>query len=168
MKIVAWIFYALALADFVLGTFLGVDITGVAWSPAAFGIVGVLFEYYSRASQSSDKEIKDGESTLTFVASWHHGFLKTGTGRLIIGSETAEFIADLEGDGLNTDGFVLNIQDIVGYKKGFMSFMTIELKNGDTFKLAVYKKDGVIQTLEERRVAYFTTRGLPVPPSVVQ
>lgn len=34
--------YAFAFIDFALGSFLGIDITGVFWSPVAASIVGSL------------------------------------------------------------------------------------------------------------------------------
>lgn len=36
---IGWMFYGLALVDFA-GMFLGYDITGVSWSPVAFGAAG--------------------------------------------------------------------------------------------------------------------------------
>jgi len=42
MAIVAYIFYALAAIDFITGNFMGMDLTGVFWSPIALGAIGAL------------------------------------------------------------------------------------------------------------------------------
>ena len=39
LSFIGWAFYGLAAVDFA-GMFFGYDITGVSWSPIAFGAVG--------------------------------------------------------------------------------------------------------------------------------
>ncbi len=51
----------------------------------------------------------------------------------------------------NLEDRVFEIKDIVGYKKGFFSFLYISFSNGKTIKLTVYGKDEIIRQLEERR-----------------
>jgi DNA-directed RNA polymerase subunit RPC12/RpoP len=58
----------------------------------------------------------------------------------------------------------IRIQDVVGYEKGFLTNMTIYTKNGYQMDLVVWKKDEIINEIESRRVNYFESQGLPVPP----
>ncbi|MDU1893031.1 MAG: hypothetical protein E6767_20335 [Dysgonomonas sp.] len=37
LKVISYLLYGFAILDFALGNFLGVDITGVSWSPIAAG-----------------------------------------------------------------------------------------------------------------------------------
>lgn len=58
----------------------------------------------------------------------------------------------------------IRIQDVVGYEKGFLTNMTIYTKNGYQMNLVVWKKDEIINEIESRRINYFVSQGLPVPP----
>lgn len=58
----------------------------------------------------------------------------------------------------------IRIQDVVGYKKGPLTKMTIITKSGYEMKLAVWKKDEIINEIEKRRINYFQSQGLPIPP----
>lgn len=58
----------------------------------------------------------------------------------------------------------IRIQDVIGYKKGFLTQMSIFTKSGYEMELVVWKKDEIINEIEARRVEYFQHRGLPVPP----
>ena len=42
LKNVSYVLYILAIIDFCLGIFFNIDITGVFWSPLAFGVLGFL------------------------------------------------------------------------------------------------------------------------------
>lgn len=46
---------------------------------------------------------------------------------------------------------IYEIKEIIGYKKGFFSFLYISFSNGETIKLTVWGKDNIINQLEERR-----------------
>lgn len=65
----------------------------------------------------------------------------------------------------------IRIQDICGYEKGPLTYLTIFTKkqtpNGvkrGSMELVVWKKQEIINELETRRKLYFEERGLPVPP----
>ena len=46
LKLVEYFFYLLAAADFLLGTFGVLDITGWRWSPVLFGAIGAIIGQY--------------------------------------------------------------------------------------------------------------------------
>ena len=46
LKFVEYFFYILAAADFLLGTFGIIDITGWRWSPVLFGAIGAIIGQY--------------------------------------------------------------------------------------------------------------------------
>ena len=48
---------------------------------------------------------------------------------------------------------VFEIKDIIGYKKGFLTFLYISFRNGPDIKLTVWGKDEIINQLEARRKA---------------
>lgn len=58
----------------------------------------------------------------------------------------------------------IRIQDVVGYKKGALTHMSIFTKSGYEMDVVVWKKDEIINEIEKRRVNYFQNQGLPVPP----
>ena len=58
----------------------------------------------------------------------------------------------------------IRIQDIVGYKKGALTHMSIFTKSGYEMDIVVWKKDEIINEIEKRRVNFFQSQGLPVPP----
>lgn len=57
----------------------------------------------------------------------------------------------------------IRIQDICGYEKGMLTYLTIYTKKGYAMKLAVWKKDEIIAALETKRQAYYKNLGEPVP-----
>ena len=57
----------------------------------------------------------------------------------------------------------IRIQDVVGYKKGGLTHMSIFTKSGYKMNLVVWKKDEIINEIEKRRVNHFRSQGLPVP-----
>lgn len=57
----------------------------------------------------------------------------------------------------------IRIQDVVGYKKGAFTHMSIFTKSGYEMDIVVWKKDEIINEIEKRRVNYFQSQGLPVP-----
>ena len=40
MKLLGFLFVAFGVVDYVTGTFMGTDLTGVSWSPIAAGVIG--------------------------------------------------------------------------------------------------------------------------------
>ena len=57
----------------------------------------------------------------------------------------------------------IRIQDVVGYKKGALTHMSIFTKSGYEMDIVVWKKDEIINEIEKRRVNHFQSQGLPVP-----
>lgn len=58
----------------------------------------------------------------------------------------------------------IRIQDVVGYKKGALTHMSIFTKSGYEMDVVVWKKDEIINEIEKRRINHFQSQGLPVPP----
>ncbi len=56
MKIVGYVCYVLAAIDFITGNFLGMDLTGVFWSPIALGIVGTVFVNIGSSSEETEED----------------------------------------------------------------------------------------------------------------
>ena len=57
----------------------------------------------------------------------------------------------------------IKIQDVIGYQKGMMTYMSIFTNDGYEMVLAVWSKDEIINEIEKRRDNYFKKRGLPTP-----
>lgn len=58
----------------------------------------------------------------------------------------------------------IRIQDVVGYKKGFLTNLSIFTKGGYEMSLVVWKKGEIIDEIETRRRNYFISHNLPIPP----
>ncbi len=58
----------------------------------------------------------------------------------------------------------IRIQDVIGYKKGALTHMSIFTKSGYEMDVVVWKKDEIINEIEKRRINYYQSKGLPVPP----
>ena len=65
MEIIGYICYVLAAIDFIAGNFLGIDFTGVFWSPIALAIIGsILVKAGSSDEQDEDPDnIEDLDNT---------------------------------------------------------------------------------------------------------
>tara|TARA_B100000959_G_C14662855_1_gene493161 strand:+ start:159 stop:371 length:213 start_codon:yes stop_codon:yes gene_type:complete len=65
MEIIGYICYVLAAIDFIAGNFLGIDFTGVFWSPIALAIIGsILVNAGSSDEQDEDPDnIEDSDNT---------------------------------------------------------------------------------------------------------
>lgn len=102
---------------------------------------------------------------LTFRANYYYGSFMSGAqgGNLHIYDEKAVFKPN-ELNILDKDSKVIQFRDICGYKKGIMTWLTIYLNNGTEIKLAVWKKDEIIQALEARRYTIYKNLGQPTPP----
>ena len=92
-------------------------------------------------------------------------------GRLCINPESFSFKPNALGHILSlkkVPNSHFNIKDICGYKKNRAAFITIFMNNGSKLKLSISlkesEKDNIINQLEDRRKAFFTTRNLPIPP----
>lgn len=57
----------------------------------------------------------------------------------------------------------IKIEDVIGYTKGMLTYMSIFTKDGFEMVLAVWSKDEIINEIEKRRDAYYKKRGLPTP-----
>lgn len=57
----------------------------------------------------------------------------------------------------------IKIEDVVGYSKGILTFMSIFTKDGYEMELAVWDKDEIINEIEKRRDKYYKKHGLPTP-----
>lgn len=86
---------------------------------------------------------------ITYNANLNEGLNSIG-GKLIITPSQFVFHPHKVNFGDLSDR-VFNISDIVGYEKGFLSFMYIKLKDGRKIKLTVWDKQGIINELEARR-----------------
>lgn len=86
---------------------------------------------------------------LSFSANYFEGINALG-GTLYIYSDKAVFKPHALNLGDPTDR-IIPIRDISGYKKGLLSILHIYLHNGKDIKLAVWKKDAIINALEIRR-----------------
>ena len=82
-------------------------------------------------------------------ANFNTGLVSIG-GKLIVTPTQLIFRAHSFNIG-DTSERVFEIKDIVGYKKGFLSFFYISFRDGNTIKLSVWGKDELIKQLEERR-----------------
>ena len=57
MEIIGYICYGLAAIDFIAGNFLGIDFTGVFWSPIALAVIGsFLVNAGSSGEQDEDPD----------------------------------------------------------------------------------------------------------------
>lgn len=88
---------------------------------------------------------------ITYNANFNEGLNSIG-GKLIITPAQFVFHPHKVNFGDLSDR-VFNISDIVGYEKGFLSFMYIKLKDGRKIKLTVWDKQGIINELEARRTS---------------
>ncbi len=84
-------------------------------------------------------------------ANFNTGWNSIG-GKLIITPTQLIFRAHAFNFGDKSDR-IFEIKDIVGYKKGFLTFLYISFRDGNTIKLTVWGKDELIRQLEERRQA---------------
>ena len=57
----------------------------------------------------------------------------------------------------------IRIQDICGYEKGPLTFLTIHTKKGYAMELVTWKKDEIINILEAKRRAHFEDKWEPIP-----
>lgn len=94
---------------------------------------------------------------LSFKVNYQEGFNSLG-GTLYIHDCVAVFRPHSFNIGDPTDR-VIQICDISGYKKGLLTTLHIYLKNGKDIKLAVWKKDAIINALETRRQALLSADG---------
>ena len=62
--------------------------------------------------------------------------------------------------------FSINIKSITGCEKKMMGYLDFLTDDGNAFKLNVFKKDSIINAVEERRAALYRKEGKTVPPFV--
>jgi len=104
--------------------------------------------------------IMPNEVPLNYVA-----YLFTGSvpldGKIYITDD--EIMFQTRGLNLGNGSLKIAIQDITGFERGMLNILHIFA--GDIhWKLAVWKKGSIVQAIETRRQAWFTKRGMPVPP----
>lgn len=101
---------------------------------------------------------------VSFQANYYFGSFMSGAqgGKLHIYDDVAIFKPHLLNIGTEED-YTITIRDICGYKKGMLTWLTIYLNNGTEVKLAVWKKDEIIQALELRRYAIYRKIGQEIP-----
>ena len=62
--------------------------------------------------------------------------------------------------------FSVNIRSIIGCEKKMLGYLDFQMDDGNAFKLNVFKKDSIINAVEERRAALYRKEGKTVPPFV--
>ena len=100
------------------------------------------------------------EVPLNYLANMFTGPVAHG-GKIYITDEEITF----QTRGLNfwTGSRKIAIKDITGYERGMLNILHIFA--GDThWKLSVWKKGSIVEAIETRRQAWYTRRGMPVPP----
>lgn len=98
-------------------------------------------------------------SPLNYLANYFTGPISHG-GKLYIGEEEILFKTNAINIPVRR---VMALKDITGYKRGFLNTLVI-YGGGLSWRLAVWKKTAIINDIEKRRQAWFTKRGMPVPP----
>lgn len=86
---------------------------------------------------------------IEYAANFNEGINSIG-GKLIITSELLIFKAHKLNFG-DLSERIFYIKDIVGYRKGMLTFLHISFADGRTIKLTVWNKQEVIDELEKRR-----------------
>lgn len=104
----------------------------------------------------------DAFGNVSFGASIMDGVLAVG-GKIIITPEHLIFHPHAFNFDNGGGDRYFPISEIVGYKKGFLTHLTVYWPNGYSETFVVWKKGKVISELEKRRIAYYQQRGLPVP-----
>lgn len=84
-------------------------------------------------------------------ANFNSGLNSIG-GKIVITPTQLIFRAHAFNIGNHNDR-IFEIKDIVGYKKGMLTFLYVSFSNGEDIKLSVWEKDLIINQLEERRNA---------------
>lgn len=88
-------------------------------------------------------------STIEYKANFNEGLNSIG-GKIIITPDLIIFRSHSLNFGDLSDR-VFKIQDVLGYRKGFLTFLYIKFKGGYEIKLTVWKKQEIITEIESRR-----------------
>lgn len=99
---------------------------------------------------------------LTFPANFKENAFNAQGGHLWITRDEVVFKPHVFNFG-NLGKKYIRIADVAGYKKGFLTNFSIFTTDGFEMKLVINHKDTVINAIEERRCAYFESRGMSVP-----
>jgi len=114
-KIIGYLLIILALTDFVLGTFLNIDITGYRRSPLLIGGLGSLFIYLSGLFKPKDiKEL--GDNVISKIASLYIDGTKYD-GKIYITSEYLKFDGNSKLNSKNINIFYKDILSMEETKK---------------------------------------------------
>jgi len=106
--------------------------------------------------------LREVKPELTFQANFKESKLNAQGGHLWITKDEVVFKPHAFNFG-NLGKKYIRIADVAGYKKGFLTNFSIFTKDGYEMKLVVYSKDTIINAIEQRRRAYYESRGMSVP-----
>lgn len=109
---------------------------------------------------------------MAFPASWGPMF-NLSTGKLVVDDRTFSLVPNTTLTSLSFavgnkaySSQVYPIDAIIGYESNFMAWMSIILNDGNKVKLSIgskSKKREIINTLEQRRIAFFSNMGKTAP-----
>lgn len=117
----------------------------------------------TETSQPSSPILRKVEPELRYQANHQVSAMNAQGGHLWITKEEVVFKPHSLNFGPMGKRYI-RIQDIVGYKKGALTHMSIFTKSGYEMDIVVWKKDEIINEIEKRRINFFKSQGLPVPP----
>lgn len=117
----------------------------------------------TKISQPTSPILQKVEPELRYKANHQVSALNAQGGDLWITKEEVVFKPHSLNVGPMNKRYI-RIQDIVGYKKGALTHMSIFTKSGYEMDIVVWKKDEIINEIEKRRIKLFQSKGLPVPP----
>ena len=112
-------------------------------------------------NNSQTSALRAVEPERKYYGTYYPSYFKQQGGFLILTKDEIAFKPHFY--NLYFDSHYIPIQDIVGYKKGFLTLLNILRRDGTEIRLAVYRKNEIINEIEKRRVNYFRSRGLSVP-----
>ncbi|WP_301221048.1 hypothetical protein [Bacteroides caecimuris] len=117
----------------------------------------------TETSQPSSPILRKVEPELKYQANHQVSALNAQGGHLWITKDEVVFKPHSLNFGPMGKRYI-RIQDVVGYKKEALTHMSIFTKNGYEMDIVVWKKDEIINEIEKRRINFFQSQGLSVPP----
>lgn len=117
----------------------------------------------TQSDQSSTPVLRKVEPELKFAANHQVSAINSQGGHLWITKDEVVFKPHAINFGPMGKRYI-RIQDVVGYKKGLLTHMSIFTKSGYEMDLVVWNKDEIINEIERRRVNFYKSQGLPIPP----
>ena len=115
-----------------------------------------LYQHTAHAELNYNN-VPDGyfPSQIEYMANFNEGANAIG-GKLIITPDKIIFKAHRLNFG-NLSDRIFKIQDVAGYRKGILTYLYIQFKDGREIKLAVWKKQEIITEIENRRKQLIAT-----------